>query len=64
MKNRPVGAEVFREGTRGNRQTDITKYIISFLFFENAVKISLKVSPLIFWDVMPHLKQINITKLI
>ena len=47
------------------RQTDITNLIISFLFFENAAKTSLKMSPLIFWDIVPDLEQNrNITNLI
>jgi hypothetical protein len=50
---------------RGNRRTEMTKIIIFFLFFESAAKTSLKMSPLIFWDLVPELKQnINITKLI
>jgi hypothetical protein len=65
MSNRPEGVEFFREDTRGDRKTDITKLIISFLFFENTAKTSLKMSPLIFWDIVPDPKQkINITKLI
>jgi hypothetical protein len=56
MRNRPVGAELFGEDTRVDRHTDFTKLIISFIFFENAAKTSLNMSPLIFWDVVPDLK--------
>lgn len=52
---------MFRED---NEEIDIIKLIIFFLFFENAAITSLQMGPLIFWDVVPDLKQnVNITKL-
>jgi hypothetical protein len=35
---RPVGAELFYEGGRTERQTDVTKQIVAFLNFANAPK--------------------------